>query len=167
MVEDMTALTPAERSLICSIFDYQFDAGVGERILDLTTVTEVTRSRSGRLDRLYIAGGRLCTLTTSGRFTLGLAGGRVIHAVTTWPNHRVAVEAEAVPFIADGRNAFAKFVLQVDPRVRPHDEVLIVDKDDSLIGVGRSELSAPAMIAFDRGMAVSVREGIGDGSSDR
>jgi uncharacterized protein with predicted RNA binding PUA domain len=60
-------------------------------------------------------------------------------------------------------------VTNVDPDIRPGDEVLVVHEQaqereltdtDDLIAVGRAELPAGAMLAFDTGMAVKIREGI-------
>lgn len=155
------ALTSSERSTVRSVLAYQFDVEVGHRLLDSVEITKVTRSRSGRLDRIYVEKGRVGTLTTHGRFTLGLAGGFALHSITDPPAHRVIIDDEAIPFVAEEKNAFAKFVVSVDPLIRPNDEVLIVDREDELIAVGRAELSAAGMSAFDRGMAVSVRRGVG------
>jgi predicted RNA-binding protein (TIGR00451 family) len=41
------------------------------------------------------------------------------------------------------------------------DEVLIVDKNDTLIAVGRALLNKEEMLAFDKGVAVKVREEVG------
>jgi len=71
---------------------------------------------------------------------------------------RVAVGAESVPYVRDGRNAFAKFVREVDAAVRPGDEVLVTHAGD-LLAVGRAELPAGAMADFDTGVAVAVRHG--------
>ena len=67
---------------------------------------------------------------------------------------------DSEPFVREERNVFAKFVREVDPAVRPRDEVLVEHHDGSLLAVGRAELSAAAMHDFDTGMAVSVREGV-------
>jgi uncharacterized protein with predicted RNA binding PUA domain len=69
------------------------------------------------------------------------------------------VGAESDPFVRDGKNAFAKFVREVDPTVRPGDEVAVVLGDDTLLAVGRAELSADAMADFESGAAVYVRAG--------
>lgn len=153
-------LTAAEHETLDAIATYQFGPEVATYLLDSLRFTEVSRSRSGRLDRLYTTEGRAATLTTHGRLTLGLVGAHAVHAAVDPPMHRVVLDDEAVPFVAEGRNAFAKFVTRVDPRTRPRDEVLLVDTTDDLIAVGRAALSAASMGAFDRGMAVSIREGM-------
>ena len=72
---------------------------------------------------------------------------------------RVGGGAESGACVRDGKTAVAKFVREVDPAVRPGDEVAVVLDGDVLIAVGRAELSADAMAAFASGAAVSVREG--------
>lgn len=77
------------------------------------------------------------------------------------PAYRVTVGAESGPFVSEGENAFAKFVRAVDSQIRAGDEVLVVaDADGALLAVGRAELSAVGMHDFNRGVAVSVREGV-------
>jgi uncharacterized protein with predicted RNA binding PUA domain len=109
-------------------------------------------------------GDRLVSYGTDGRFTLGVAGGRRLHAALDPPAYRVVVGDESEPFVRDGANAFAKFVTDVDPSIRPGDEVLVVHERGDLLAVGRAELPGPAMRDFGTGMAVKTREGVG--SSD-
>lgn len=153
--------TETERHDIDAIARYQFDLR-GSTAFCPPTAVEVTHSSSGRIEQVYHDGVRLCTLTTHGRLTLGVAGGRRLAAICEAPANRVAVDDEARPFVGAGRNAFAKFVTAVDSQVRPRDEVVVVDGADRPIAVGRAELAAEGMVAFDRGMAVSVRHGLLD-----
>jgi uncharacterized protein with predicted RNA binding PUA domain len=64
-----------------------------------------------------------------------------------------------MPFVGAGKTAFAKHVVHVDPDLRAHDEVLLVDENDALIATGRALLSPPEMNAFNKGAAVKVRQG--------
>jgi uncharacterized protein with predicted RNA binding PUA domain len=75
------------------------------------------------------------------------------------PKLRVVILKDIVPFIQRGRNVFAKHVVDVDPNIRPGDEVIIVDPDDNLIAIGRAVLSAKEMLAFRSGVAVKTRTG--------
>jgi Prefoldin, molecular chaperone implicated in de novo protein folding, alpha subunit len=104
-------------------------------------------------------GQRLVSYGVDGRFTLGLAGGRRLVAAFDHPRCRVVVGDDSEPFVRDGKNAFAKFVREADPEIRPGDEVAVVHERGDLLAVGRAELSADAMADFDSGMAVKVREG--------
>ncbi|WP_313690997.1 PUA domain-containing protein [Halorarum halobium] len=143
-----------------TVADYQFGATAGEALFPDDDV-EVRRSTSGRPRQVVADGGRVVSYRTDGRFTLGLEGGRRLRAALDHPAYSVVVGDESAPFVREGKNVFAKFVAEVDPAVRPHDEVAVVHEDGDLLGVGRAELSAEGMLDFDAGMAVKVRDGAG------
>ncbi|MES3517453.1 MAG: pseudouridine synthase [Natronomonas sp.] len=147
-------------SALATIADYQFGSGAGAALFD----GEVTirRGSTGRPQQILADGERLVSYGIDGRFTLGVAGGRRLQAALDPPAYRVVVGEESEPYVAEGRNAFAKFVRAVDPAVRPGDEVLVELEDDTLLAVGRAELSAEGMRDFDSGMAVKVRDAIAD-----
>lgn len=143
-----------------TVADYQFGHGAGAALFPEEESVSIDRSRSGRPRQVHGPDGRIVSYTTEGRFSLGIDGGRRLHRGLAPPAYRVVVGDESEPFIREGRNAFAKFVRSVDPVVRPGDEVLVVHDDDRLLAVGRAELSAGAMMDFERGVAVMVREAI-------
>ncbi|TKR25565.1 PUA domain-containing protein [Natronomonas salsuginis] len=143
---------------LATVADYQFGAGAGRALFDGEVV--VQRTGSGRPQQILADGERVVSYSTDGRFTLGAAGGRRLQRVLDAPAYRVVVGDDSEPFVRDGKNVFAKFVREVDSQVRPGDEVLVEHEDGGLIAVGRAELSADAMIDFDTGMAVKVRDGI-------
>ena len=143
-----------------TIADYQFGAGAGAALFDGSV--SVRRTSSGRPQQVLVDGERVVSYGTDGRVTLGIAGGRRLQAALEPPAYRVVVGDDSEPFVRDGRNVFAKFVREVDPAVRPRDEVLVEHYDGGLLAVGRAELSAAAMDDFDTGMAVSVRESIAE-----
>lgn len=149
------------------IADYQFGRGAGDSLFSDAAAVEIKRSSSGRPRQVIASDGRLVTLGSDGRFTLGFAGGvRLVDGLDA-PAYRVGVGDESEPFVRDGSNAFAKFVQSVDPAIRPGDEVLVTSEDSStLLGVGRAELSATAMTDFASGVAVSIREGRDDWAED-
>ena len=144
-----------------TVADYQFGAGAGAALFPPDAEAELTlhRSTGGRPRQVVAPEGRVVSYGTDGRFTLGLEGGRRLLAAFDPTVARVVVGAESDPFVREGKNAFAKFVRRVDPAVRPGDEVAVVRDDDTLLAVGRAELSADAMSDFDAGAAVHVREG--------
>jgi uncharacterized protein with predicted RNA binding PUA domain len=146
-----------------TVADYQFGYGAGNALFPRAEEgdVEVTRSTSGRPRQVRAPEGRLVSYGTDGRFTLGYAGGVRLAAALDRPASRVVVGDESEPFVREGKNAFAKFVTEVDPAVRPGDEVAVVTPEDVVVAVGRAELSADAMLDFETGMAVHVREGAG------
>ncbi|GAB3416953.1 hypothetical protein GCM10027435_15080 [Haloparvum alkalitolerans] len=152
--------------------DYQFGAGAGAALFPPSDEHTVRRSSGGRPRQVLAGdvtetpgsaeGDRLVTYGTDGRFRLGIAGGARLHEALDPPAYRVTVGDESEPFVRDGSNVFAKFVTAVDDAVRPGDELLVVHEDGRLLAVGRAELSAAEMRAFDTGMAVKVRDGVED-----
>jgi len=139
---------------------YQFGAGAGDALFPDDDAYTVKRTSSGRIEQVAVDAGRLVTLGVDGRYTLGLEGGRRLAGGLDDGAYRVVVGDESEPFVRDGKNVFAKFVADVHPDVRPYDEVAVVHEDSGeVLAVGRAELPAEAMLDFDAGMAVQVRDG--------
>lgn len=149
------------------VADYQFGAGAGAALFPPDEDRTMSRSTGGRPRQVHAAGRRLVSFGTDGRFTLGVGGGERLRDALDYPAYRVVVGEESEPHVRDGANAFAKFVREADPQIRPRDEVLVVNGRDQLLGVGTAALAGDAMLDFGTGMAVDVREGApADESSD-
>jgi predicted RNA-binding protein (TIGR00451 family) len=84
----------------------------------------------------------------------------MLHENFAPPRLRVTVKPDSVEFNREGKNVFAKFVVDCDENLRPGDEVLVVDEQDKLVAIGRAVMTRAEMMAFDIGVAVRVREGI-------
>jgi uncharacterized protein with predicted RNA binding PUA domain len=149
---------PTDVEALETVADYQFGSGAGAALFAGEVV--VQRTSSGRPQQILADGDRVVSYGIDGRFTLGVAGGRRLRATLSPPAARVVVGDDSEPFVREGRNAFAKFVREVDPAVRPGDEVLVEHYDGALLAVGRAELSADAMADFETGVAVKVRNGV-------
>ena len=140
--------------------DYQFGRGAGEALFPAEADLEIDYSTGGRPSQIHAPDGRLASMGTDGRFTLGFAGGRRLHDRLDAPAYRAFVGDESEPFVREGENTFAKFVDECGGEIRAGDEVLVVHEDGELLGVGRAELSASEILDFETGMAVMVREGV-------
>ncbi|MGM0398810.1 MAG: PUA domain-containing protein [Halobacteriota archaeon] len=141
--------------------DYQFGAGAGEGLFPEDESLRIQRSSSGRPRQVLAANGRLVSLGLDGRFTLGIEGGRRLVEILDFPAYRVEVGDESEPYVRDGKNVFNKFVDTVDGDVRGGDEVVVVHEGGDVLAVGRAELDADAMVDFETGMAVRVRDAAG------
>jgi len=141
------------------IADYQFGKGAG-RVLFPDSCKFVLSPTTGRIRQIKDKGIRIATLKAdSGWFTLSIEGARRLHEAFEYPKLRVVVLRDVAEFIAEGKSVFAKHVVDVDPSIRANDEVIVVDEDDKLLATGRAILSAKEMLEFNRGVAVSVRQG--------
>jgi phosphoadenosine phosphosulfate reductase len=78
------------------------------------------------------------------------------------PQKRVVVIGDdAVPFIRDqGMSVLRPGMLSIDNSVQAGDEVFILTKDGTCIGVGRAKVAAAAARAMDKGSLVRTRRNI-------
>jgi len=146
------------------IADYQFGRGVGSSLFP-SEVRIVYSKRTGKVRHIYLGEELLATLRpTTGLFVLTIAGAkRMVHEVKPlrlW----VRIQEDIEPFIAKGRNAFAKHVIDADSEIRPQEEIIVVNGKNEVLAVGRALLSGKEMKAFSRGVAVRVRRGVAEKS---
>ncbi|MCJ2520343.1 MAG: tRNA guanosine(15) transglycosylase TgtA [Candidatus Thermoplasmatota archaeon] len=142
-----------------AVADYQFGSGASDALLG-GEVELVKSKKKGKIRNVYVDSEHVLSLRAGdGLYTLKMAGGRRLHATFGPPRLRVVVNEESAPFNREGRNAFAKFVVECDDSIRPWEEVLVVDESDDLLAVGRAIMNREEMMAFQQGVAVKVREG--------
>ncbi len=142
------------------IADYQFGSGAGKALFSESA--QFILSSKDKVRQIYDGGRRIATLRAGdGLLTLSIEGGERLRKCFPYPVLRVTVSDEAAPFIAEGRSAFARHVIHVDPGLRAGEEVLVVDKNDRLLATGRAVLSAEEMLSVKKGMAVDIRIGTG------
>ena len=97
---------------------------------------------------------------TNGFFTLSAFAAQKVLNYTQKPYLRAIVLSEIAEFIKKGRNVFCKHVVDIDPFLRPLDEVIVVNQEDKLLAVGRLMIPAHYIKTFDTGIAIKVRKGI-------
>ncbi len=142
------------------IANYQFGRGAGDALFpdDVT----FRFSTTGRIRQVLHGKERIATLRASdNRFTLGKLGASRLHAFLPPPLMRVVVNPDAASFVRDGKTAFARHITDADPMIRSGDEVLVVDESDLLLATGQATLCASELLAFEYGMGVDVRAGVG------
>ncbi|MDO5846133.1 MAG: pseudouridine synthase [Methanocorpusculum sp.] len=157
--EELTSLSKPSLARVRRIADFQFGRGAGCALFP----DDVSFSYSNTKRVRYVSLGkdRLITVRANdGRLTLGYPGAKRLHEFLPAPKNRVVVMEEAVPFIADGKNAMAKHVLSSDPDILAEDEVFVVDESDNLIATGMAVLAGSEMTGFSYGTAVKVRQGV-------
>ncbi|KPK14445.1 MAG: tRNA-guanine transglycosylase [Nitrospira bacterium SG8_3] len=149
---------------IKAVADMQFGRGAQD-VLFSGEIDLVKSKKTGKIRNVISDGKHILSMRAGdGLFTLKLEGAKKLHKVFDSPKLRVVVEDDSVEFNREGKNVFAKFVVDCDEELRPRDEVLIVDKKDELVAVGRAVMNREEMLAFYVGIAVKVREGIEKGA---
>jgi 7-cyano-7-deazaguanine tRNA-ribosyltransferase len=143
-----------------AVSDMQFGKGAQD-VLVTGKIELVKSKKTGKIRNVISDGKHILSMRAGdGLFTLKIEGAKRLHKGFTAPNLRVVVEDDSVEFNREGKNVFAKFVVDCDEELRPRDEVLIVDKNDELVAVGRAVMNREEMLAFNMGVAVRVREGL-------
>lgn len=143
-----------------AIANYQFESDVGH-VLFPDEVELIYSRRTGRIRHIYLEGQLLATLRPrDGLFSITIYGAERLKTVLKPLQSRVVVWKEVEEVIRSGRNLFARHVVAADEEVRPGSEVMVTNRDDDLLAVGKAVLSGREMLAFKRGVAVKVRRGI-------
>jgi predicted RNA-binding protein (TIGR00451 family) len=141
------------------VANYQFGKGASKAF---PRTIEITRSpNTHRIRHVYNDGELLATYRPrDGLLALSIPGGQALRAIFKPPKLRVEVLPGVEEFIENGGNVFCKHVQDVDPELRPAEEVLVVDEKDRLLAVGRSFFNAEEILSFKIGVAVKVRHGV-------
>jgi uncharacterized protein with predicted RNA binding PUA domain len=141
------------------IADYQFGKGAGDVLFPGSVTFQMSTTK--RVRQILLEGKRIATVRAhDGMLTLSVFGAGRIHRHVLYPGQRVVVNSDAAPFVAKGKTAFARHVVDADPEIRAGQEVLVVDEGDRLLATGKTMLCALEMKAFEKGTAVDVRGGV-------
>ena len=141
-----------------AVLDMQFGRGAAD-VLDGRSVELVKSRNTGKIRNVIIDGRHAFSMRAhDGRFTLKMEGARLLSDVLPPPRVRVVVEDEPAEFASKGANVFAKFVSDCDPDVRPGDDVIVTNTKGGIAAVGRALMNREEMMAFERGIAVRVKQ---------
>jgi len=144
-----------------AIANYQFEGDVGAALFPEDVKISYSK-KTGRLRHFYLDGTVIATLRpTDGFLSLTLLGARRLAEALPPPRFRVVVREDVVKFIAEGRDVFARHVVDVDPLIRSGEEVLVTSPAGEVVAVGKALLTGKEMLGFKRGVAVKVRRGVG------
>lgn len=145
---------------IKAIADYQFGVGAGEALFKGNIKIEKSK-KTGKIRHIYDKRVIVANMRASDSFlVLSKEGAKRLHNSMPYPENRVVVNEDSVPFARDGKSVFAKFVTDCDENIRSNDEVLIVSEDDELLAYGKALLCAHEMGDFNTGQAVKTRKGM-------
>ncbi len=143
-----------------AVADYQFGPGAAEALFK-GELKFVRSKNTGKIRNILLDGKHILSLSAGvSLFTMRVPGARLLHDAIPKPRLRVVVAPDSAEFNRKGKSVFSKFVLSCDAGLRPGDEVLITDEEDTLVAIGRMVLIDLEAEAFDMGIAVRVREGI-------
>ncbi len=138
---------------------YQFGTGIAD-VLFKGRIELIKSRKTGKIRNVISDGEHVLSMRAGdGFYSLRMEGAERIVRNVPGTGMRVAVTDDAVPFVKQGRNVFAQFVISCDENLRPMDEVIVTDKNGEPLATGKLFL-APFEIPFmKKGMAVKVRTG--------
>jgi 7-cyano-7-deazaguanine tRNA-ribosyltransferase len=143
-----------------AVADYQFGKGAGALLLD-GKVDLVKSKNTDKIRNVLVDGEHVLSMRApDGFFSLRPPGARRLMKGFPSPKLRVIVDEDSEPFNREGKNVFCQFVKGCDPEVVPMDEVIVVNEKDDMLAVGRALMIREEMLAFRKGLAVRVREGV-------
>ncbi len=118
-------------------------------------------SRTHRVRNVHSSDGEhlLSPRMRDGGLSLTLEGARRLHGAGT---PTVVVNDDSVPFTRKGRNVMHGFILQVKGDLTPGLPCLIEDQNGVFLGHGVSMCTSQEAACFTKGIAIKVREGIGE-----
>lgn len=152
-------MTNLDLKHIRGIADYQFGPGSGEALFPEGITVERSK-RTGKIRFVKIDERLLAALRpTDGMFTLSIYGAERLISGSCTLDYIVTVLDDVADVIAEGKNVFAKHVVDAGEKIRPGDEVIIVDSEKKVLAVGRALLRREEMLAFGVGVAVRTRRG--------
>ena len=121
---------------------------------------EITYSKkTGRIKTVLHDEKLLCTLRIDGGLAITPYFAQLLLASKKFKENCIEVNADAAPFVKEGRSVFCKHVVWTGKNIRIASDTPILF-EDNVIAVGRSVLSSEMINDFERGVAVKVRDSL-------
>jgi conserved protein with predicted RNA binding PUA domain len=149
-----------ELNRVRGIADYQYGHGAGV-ILFPDEIRLIHSRNTGRIRHIELNGDLQATFRPNdGALTLTIpAAQRLVDALPDI-GYTVTVIEDVVEFIAEGRNVFAKHVVASSEKIRPGDEVFVLNSAKKVIAIGKALLTKEEMLSYKTGVAVKTRRGV-------
>jgi uncharacterized protein with predicted RNA binding PUA domain len=145
-----------------TLINFQFGLGVGEVLLseDIVKRTNFKFSkRTGRLKHVFLDNKPYLSIRTNDGFvTLSLLAAKIILEKNIPFKNIIVVDSKFSHMIKHYKQIPVKFVKQVDPMLKAGSEIIAIDENKNLIGVGRSLLNGEEILLLKRGIAAKLRK---------
>lgn len=137
--------------------DALFGAGTSKY---LPKDVEFTFSRkNGRIKTVSYRGDLLCTLRIDGGLAISPFFAQILMKNRLFRENCVEVSEDAAPFIQEGRSVFCKHITWCGKNVHISADTPVLFKNQ-VIAVGKAVLSYEMISAFNRGVAVKIRDSL-------
>jgi uncharacterized protein with predicted RNA binding PUA domain len=137
--------------------DALFGKGVSKYLpkkIEITYSKKTGRIRSVTHDKKL-----LCTLRIDGGLAITPFFAQLLLESKKFKENCIEVNADAAPFVEEGRSVFCKHVVSTGKNIRIGSDTAVLFKDH-VIAVGRAVLSSEMINDFERGVAIKVRDSL-------
>ena len=141
---------------------YQIDALFGKGVSSvLPSEISFTYSRkTGRIKSFGVNDKLVGTLRSDGGIALTIVGASIFIDSIDFKQNCIIPIHDALPFVSEGRSLFCKHVEWFGSNINIRSEVVVIDKNDGVLAVGKSVVSQSQLLGRNGDVAVKVREGI-------
>jgi uncharacterized protein with predicted RNA binding PUA domain len=122
---------------------------------------EFTHSKkTGRIKSFGIKDKLVGTLRSDGGIALTIFGASVFMNHGTFRENCIIPIDDALPFVSEGRSLFCKHVEWYGKNINIGSEVVVIDRSNTVLAVGKSVVSQSQLDSRIGDVAVKIREGI-------
>ncbi|MGD8432074.1 MAG: queuine tRNA-ribosyltransferase [Nitrosopumilaceae archaeon] len=137
--------------------DALFGKGVSRYLPKKIVITY--SKKTGRIRTVHHGEKLLCTLRIDGGLAITPYFAQLLSANKKFKENCLEVNADAAPFVKEGRSVFCKHVIWAGKNINIASDTPILF-EDNVIAVGRAVLSSEMIKDFRRGVAIKVRDSL-------
>jgi len=119
----------------------------------------ILSKKTGRIRTAFFEDNLLCTLRIDGGLAITPYFAELLLKSKKFKEHCLEINAEAAPFVKEGRSVFCKHVVWSGKNIRIASETPILF-ENKVIAVGRAVLSYEMINDSKRGVAVKIRDSL-------
>jgi uncharacterized protein with predicted RNA binding PUA domain len=116
--------------------------------------------KTGRMKSFGTSDQLIGTFRSDGGIALTIFGASVLLNNSTFKQNCIIPKEEALPFVSEGRSLFCKHVDWFGSNINIGSEVVVIDKGEVVLAVGKSVVSQSQLHGRIGDVAVRIREGI-------
>ena len=138
------------------ILNYQYGHNVGDYLINENEnhIKIIRSKQTKRIKNVYINEKNIVNLRAKdGYYIITIESSKIILDKIKKPFMRLIVSDEAIPYIRKGYSLFCKYVENGDFDLYPGDTVILVDKNDKILGIGKLVLNLEEIKSLKRGIA--------------
>jgi uncharacterized protein with predicted RNA binding PUA domain len=141
---------------------YQIDALFGKGVASVLPheISFLYSRKTGRIKSFGVNNELVGTLRSDGGIALTILGASIFTQSNDFKQNCIIPIHDATPFVSEGRSLFCQHVEWFGSNINIGSEVVVIDKNDDVLAVGKSVVSQSQLRGRIGDVAVKVREGI-------